>query len=456
MFLNASTLLVLTIILFGGLTVLLAALLLTLRREHSRRLQLSAREELLTREIAALEATCDRLRDERTELYAENRDLSSRFAALQTTVAEAGKQSADHRALLEKTREQMEKEFELLAGRILSEKGAALTNRHQDELNTILAPVRQQIAEFRMKVEDVYDRESRDRVSLIKEIEHLKLLNLRISEDAINLTNALKGQNKMQGLWGELVLERLLEDSGLTRGREFDLQVCLKDNRGKSRLPDAVVRLPGGRQIVIDAKVSLTAYEKACRAGEEDERQGCLRGHLDSLKKHIAGLAAREYHLLDGVNAPDFVVLFLPAEGAFQAAVTMEPALLTRAMEQKVILSCPSTLLAILRTINHMWRQDEQARNSLAIAKQAGSLYDKFIGFIEAFEEIGARLHQSHEAWNRARNRLTTGKGNLITRAEALRELGVQSSKNLPRSICSEEEGRCPGATKKGTDGTAN
>lgn len=447
MYLNQATLLTITIFLLGGLTLSLVYLLIMLRREHGRRLRLAAREELLAREITALEETCNRLRAERTELFAENRSLSSRLAALETITAEAEKRSAEHHALLSTTRLELEKDFRLLADRILTEKGAALRAGHREELQTILLPVREQLDRFRLKVEDVYDREARDRISLIKEIEHLKQLNLQISDDAVKLANALKGQNKTQGLWGEMILERLLENSGLARGREFDVQVRLKDQRGKSRLPDVLIRLPGERQVIIDAKVSLKAYEKACRADREEEKQACLRGHLDSLKRHVTGLAAREYHLLDEVNTPDFVILFLPTEGAFQAAVNLEPGLLTWAMERNIILSSPSTLLAILRTVNHMWCQEEQARNSLAIAKQAGNLYDKFVGFVEAFEEIGARLHQSREAWNSARNRLAAGRGNLISRAEALRELGVQTGKNLPRSICSDEGEHCPAAT---------
>lgn len=446
MYLNPSTLLTIAAALLAGLTLSLAYLLTILRHEHGRRLRLAAREELLTREIADLEETCDRLRTERTELFAQNRDLSSRLAALETTIAETENRSEEHRALLSATRQELEKDFRLLADRILTEKGASLRAGHREELQSILLPVREQLDQFRHRVEDVYDREARDRVSLIKEIEHLKQLNLRISDDAVKLANALKGQSKTQGLWGEMILERLLENSGLARGREFDVQVCLRDQRGRSRLPDVIVRLPGGREIIIDAKVSLTAYEKACRADREEDRQNCLRGHLDSLKRHIAGLAAREYHLLEEVNSPDFVILFLPTEGAFQEAVIREPGLLTWAMERNIILASPSTLLAILRTINHMWRQEEQARNSLAIAKQAGNLYDKFIGFVEAFEEIGARLQQSRDAWDMARNRLASGRGNLISRAEALRELGVQTSKNLPRSISTDEGERCPPA----------
>ncbi|MGW8161044.1 MAG: DNA recombination protein RmuC [Desulfobulbales bacterium] len=443
MYLSSTTLLIMTAIIFSGLTISIVYLLIILRREHFQRLQLSTREELLIREMTALDGTCNRLRAERTELFAENRDLASRIATLETAITESEKQSEMHLALLASTREQLEKDFQILAERIFTEKSTTLSTKHQTELHTLLNPVREQLAEFKRKVEDVYDRESRDRISLVKEIENLKKLNLQISDDAISLTNALKGQSKMQGLWGEMILEQLLENSGLVRGREFDTQVCLRDTQGKTRLPDVIVHLPNSRQIIIDAKVSLTAYEKACRADEEKEEKSYMQNHLDSLKKHITGLAAKEYHLLEGLNSLDFVILFLPTDGAFQAGVTQDPGLLTWALEKKIILASPSTLLAILRTVSHMWRQEEQTRNSLAIAKHAGNLYDKFIGFVEAFEEIGTRLHQTRDAWDMARKRLATGKGNLISRAEILRELGVQNTKSLPQSIRSEQVENC-------------
>jgi DNA recombination protein RmuC len=328
----------------------------------------------------------------------------------------------------------MEKDFQILAERVFSEKNKTIASRHLEELGTLLSPVREQLSDFKKKVEDVYDRESRDRISLVKEIEHLKTLNLQISEDAVSLTNALKGQSKVQGLWGEMVLERLLEDCGLQRGREFDTQVRLQGG-GQNRVPDVLVRLPQERTIVIDAKVSLTAYEQACRTEGESEHTSHLRSHLDSVKRHISGLATKEYHLLEELESPDYVILFLPTEGAFQAAVSMDPELIAWSMQQKIVLASPSTLLAILRTVNHMWRQEDQNRNSLAIAKQAGSLYDKFVGFVEAFEEIGSRLQQAGNAWETARKRLATGRGNLISRAETLKELGVQSGKNLPSSV---------------------
>lgn len=415
-------------------------LLILHRRERTRRLQLDAREELLAGEIVDLETTCDRLRAERAELISENRDLSLTIATQQAAITDSSKQAETHRTMLAATREQLEKDFKILAEQIFTEKGATLSKKHQAELSTLLQPVREQLATFRKKVEDVYDRESRDRVSLVKEIEHLKRLNVQVSEDANSLAKALKGQSKTQGLWGEMILEQLLENSGLIPGREFETQITLKDSRGISRLPDVVVHLPGSRDIVIDAKVSLKDYEKACRAEDPDEEHQHLQAHLDSIKRHVTVLAAKEYNLLEPLNSLDFVLLFLPAEGAFQAAVSREPDLLNQALKKKVVLASPSTLLAILRTINHIWRQDEQNRNSLAIAKQAGSLYDKFVGFVEAFEEIGTRLHQSRDAWETARIRLVSGRGNLISRTETLRELGVQSNKDLPQSVCSDQE----------------
>ena len=433
--LSGPTLIVLAALLTAGLLTGCFFCLMALRRERRQYFLLSVRDEQRQSEITRLEQTTDRLRAERNELIVENRDLTMKIGSLQTSLSDAKKQADERQALLESTRKQLEQDFQILAERIFTEKGRVLSQKHCVELKTLLHPVREQIGEFKKKVEDVYDRESRDRISLVNEIEHLKKLNMRMSEDAVNLTSALKGQSKTQGLWGEMILERLLEDSGLRRGHEFDTQVGLKDTNDQTRLPDVIVRLPGGREIIIDSKVSLKAFEQASRAEDPKVRDQHLRDHLDSLKKHIKNLAAKEYHLLQGMNSPDFVLLFIPTEGAFQAAVTREPELLTRAMRKKIILTSPSTLLAVLRIVHHMWRQEEQGRNSLAIAKQAGNIYDKVIGFVEAFEEIGSRLDQTCDAWQVARKRLTSGKGNLISRTETLRKLGVQSNKTMPSSL---------------------
>ncbi len=428
------------IILCVSLTLFLCWTTIALLRERRYNLLLSFREEHHTSDVVALKETIERLRNERSSLFAENRDLSSRVSAQQTALAESEKQADAQLSLLTSTRDQMEKDFRIMAEKILAEKSSTISATHQLELNNLLQPVREQLGEFRKKVEDVHAEESKDRIILVKEIEHLKKLNLQISEDAVHLTSALKGQSKVQGLWGEMILERLLEDSGLKKGHEYQTQVALKDSNGHSKFPDVLIRLPQDRVIIVDAKVSLNAFEMASRAEHPQQELKYIKKHLDSLKKHIAGLAEKEYHLLENIQTPDFVLLFVPTEGAFQTAVTHDPDLITMAMQKKIILASPSTLIAILKIIHHMWRQEEQTRNSLAIAKQAGNLYGKFIGFVEAFEEIGARLDQSRDAWETARNRLSQGRGNLISRAEKMRSLGVQSSKTLPRSLSADQE----------------
>ena len=231
------------------------------------------------------------------------------------------------------------------------------------------------------------------------------------------------------------MLSRLLESSGLRNGREFAVQVHLKGEDGAAYQPDALVYLPENRTVIIDAKVSLKAFANAHQAKDEAGRTTCIRQHLDSIRKHVASLSGKQYQRLTGFGSLDFVLLFIPIEGAFQLAVEQDPELLVHAMSRKVILASPSTLLAILRTIHHLWRMDEQNRNGLAIAKQAGNLYDKLVGFAEAFEEIGLRFNQAQQAWHTARNRLATGQGNLIARTEALKELGVQPAKDLPAAL---------------------
>ncbi|MCI5157932.1 MAG: DNA recombination protein RmuC, partial [Candidatus Electrothrix sp. AUS1_2] len=304
---------------------------------------------------------------------------------------------------------------------------------HAGGLEHLLSPVRNQLDAFRQKVEDVYERESRDRLSLSKEVEHLRQLNERLSQEAVELTRALQGTNKLQGQWGEMVLERLLEESGLRPGTEFATQVSLRDEQGRLKQPDVVVYLPEQRAVIIDAKMSLNSYVAAGRADDEQEREQHLSNHINSIQQHVNGLSKKEYHQLPELTTLDFVLLFIPVEGAFQAAVSRKPELLTQSLRRRVMIASPSTLLAILRTIHHIWRMDEQNRNSLVIAQEAGKLYDKFVGFTEAFSEVGMRLDQARQSWRLAEKRLSTGKGNLIDRAEALRQLGVQPSKDLTK-----------------------
>lgn len=393
------------------------------------------RLERLQEQLRAYDTELQRLRAERNELAKDCRKIDAENASLQTACTLMQQQVQERTALLAATRQQIEQDFQLLAAKTLGEKGELLNRQHESALTVLLRPFRDQLLEFKNKVEEVYDRDARDRISMIKEIEHLKQLNRQISSDAANLAQALRGSNKLQGQWGEMILARLLEASGLRKGTEFALQVSLKTPEGATFQPDALVYLPENRTVVIDAKVSLKAFADAHSAPDEACRQQHIKLHLDSVNRQIGLLAGKQYQQLTGTGSLDFVLLFIPIEGAFALAVEHEPDILVNAMQRKVVLASPSTLMAILRTVHHLWRMDEQNRNSLVIAKQAGNLYDKFVGFTEAFEEIGLRLNQSQQAWHTARNRLSAGQGNLIARTEALKNLGVQSSKQMPDSL---------------------
>ena len=420
-----------------GLALLTTALplLVFLIRGQRRRLVLDLRLEQGARDLVRLEEELVLLRQERNQLARECREIDIENASLQTACNVMRQQVEEREELLAENRRQIEQDFRLLAGKVLGEKEETLSRRHESALNALLRPFHDQLAEFRRRVEDVYDRESRDRVSMLREIRHLQQLNQQVSSEAASLAEALRGKSKLQGLWGEMVLSRLLEASGLRSGKEFAVQVHLKGEDGAAYQPDALVYLPENRTVIIDAKVSLKAFASAHQEDDATRRAAFVSQHLDSIRRHVASLSAKQYQRLTGLGSLDFVLLFLPVEGAFQLAVEQDPDLLVQAMNRKVVLASPSTLLAILRTIHHLWRLDEQNRNGLIIAKQAGNLYDKIVGFAEVFEEIGLRLNQTQQAWHTARNRLATGQGNLIARTEALKHLGVQPAKDLPEAL---------------------
>jgi len=418
--------------LFLSATCMGIFLLAIYNRAQRSRLLLSLRMEQAAKNNRRLQDEVDRLSREHNDLRKHNQRLDHENVSLEAGLRETRTIARERQQLFEQTRQQMEEDFQNLARKVLAEQGRVLREQHAGGLESLLLPVRDQLNGFKKRVEDVYDRESRDRLSLVKEIEHLKALNERISRDAIDLTQALQGTNKLQGQWGEMVLERLLEESGLQANREFETQVSIRDDQGRLKQPDVIIHLPGKRDVIIDAKVSLNNYLEACRSNSPEEQEPHLKDHLTSLQKHIKGLSGKKYQQLPGLTTPDFVLLFIPIEGAFQAAVSKKPDLLTQAMRRRVVITGPSTLLAILRTIHHMWRLDEQNRNGLAIAKEAGNLYDKFVGFVEAFTEVGTRLDQAKQSWQMAEKRLATGHGNLISRAESLKKLGVQPGKQLP------------------------
>ena len=285
------------------------------------------------------------------------------------------------------------------------------------------------------ELEDVYDKDSKERLSLVMQINQLKQLNLQMSDDANNLAKALKGDNKIQGNWGEVILERVLEESGLHKGREYDTQVSLQSEDGRRRNPDIIIRLPENKDIIIDAKVSLVHYERFCNLEDEGARKIALKEHIASVRGHINGLSIKDYENLDGIRTLDFVFIFVPVEAAFMAAFEHDPSMFRDAYEKNIIVVGPTTLLATLRTIQSIWRYERQNKNAEVIARQAGAMHDKFVRFIIDLEDVGAHLEKAGKAQQDALRKLSTGPGNLVSSTQKLEKLGAKVKKQLPADI---------------------
>ena len=336
---------------------------------------------------------------------------------------------------IQKLQEQLKEQFENMANRILTDSREQLAISNQERLQLILDPLKERISTFEKRVEESYKSQSVEQGVLKSEIEKLMQLNQHMSEEARNLTLALKGDNKSQGNWGEMVLEKILESSGLSKGKEYILQgeeMQLRTEDGRLQKPDAIINLPEGKHLIIDAKVSLKAYEQFCCAPTEEERMSYLKQHVNSLKGHVKGLSEKHYHTQKKLNTPDFVLLFLPIEASFSLALGNENNdLFTYAWERKVVIVSPTTLLATLRTAASIWKYEKQSRNALQIAEEGGKLYDKLYNFVAEMEKVGKQLQQSQLCYDHAMKKLFTGKGNLLDKAEKLKSLGVATKKDM-------------------------
>ncbi len=386
-------------------------------------------------EMAALYA---RLRDTEHELRDISQALSTatvRNAELETRLSEERKQASEKLTLLQEAREQLRLEFQNLAHRIFEDKSRRFADQSRTNLDQLLTPFREQLKDFEKKVDDTYQKEARERFSLRQEVVRLQDLNQQIQTDAVNLTNALKGQSKTQGNWGEVILERVLEQSGLHKGREYEAQGSYRDMQGRQLRPDIIVHLPENKDIIIDSKVSLTAYEKYVNASDEDLKKQALRQHLVSLYSHIKELQGKQYEALPEITSLDFVLMFIPVEGAFMLALEEDGNLFRKCFEHNIMIVSPSTLLVTLRTIQNIWRYEYQNRNAMEIARQAGNLYDHFVRFVADLEKVGDHLDKARQSYDQAHKRLSTGRGNLVRRAEGLRELGIQNTKSLSSSM---------------------
>lgn len=367
------------------------------------------------------------LQSVRLELAQANQALESSRSYYQAQQEKLREQKAD----LEHTRQHFQKEFENVAEKLLKEKSREFLDVNKTHLDHILTPLKENIKAFEDKVEKVYNMEAAERNTLKGVITQLMELNQQISSEAQNLTKALKGDNKKQGNWGEFILEKVLERSGLVKDREYRLQASHQATDGTRYQPDAVIDLPDDKHLIIDSKVSLIAYDRLVNAETEEDRKLFAKAHVESLRNHVHGLSAKNYHDLQKINSPDFVMLFVPIESSFSFAVQLDADLFNDAWDKRVVIVSPSTLLATLRTIASMWKQERQNRNVLEIARLSGDMYDKFVGFLTDMDGIGRNLKSSQDAYDKAINKLSDGRGNLTTTAQKIKNLGAKANKQI-------------------------
>ncbi|MEN8965685.1 MAG: DNA recombination protein RmuC [Polaribacter sp.] len=396
---------------------------------------LEIQNNTLNQSLKNLETKLEELQSELKFIQKEKESLISDKTRLETEFKNTSEKLHDNKGELEKLNEKFTKEFENLANKILDEKSSKFTEQNKENIKNILNPLQEKIKGFEDKVEKTHKESIDYHAALRQQILGLKELNQQMSKETLNLTKALKGDNKMQGNWGELVLERVLEKSGLEKNREYFVQQSFTNDDGKRVLPDVVIHLPDNKKMIVDSKVSLVAYEQYINAEEDDLKERFLKEHINSLKRHVEQLSDKKYEDLYKIESPDFVLLFIPIEPAFAVALNADTNLYNKAFEKNIVIVTPSTLLATLRTIDTMWNNEKQQRNALEIARQAGALYDKFQGLLTDLITIGKRIDDSKKEYSSAMNKLVDGRGNIITSIEKLKKMGAKAKKALPEKI---------------------
>jgi DNA recombination protein RmuC len=368
------------------------------------------------------------------ELQLEKERMGQELVRRESEVASLREKQAEQKKEILELQDTFTKEFENLANKILDEKSTKFTEQNQKNIRNILMPLQEKIQLFEKKVDETRKENYGIHQALREQLMNLQNQNLKITREAENLTRALKGDSKMQGNWGELVLERVLEKSGLEKDREYTVQQSFQREDGSRVLPDVIIHLPNGNKMVVDSKVSLTHYERFVNADEEEQKE-FLKDHINSLKRHVEQLSAKKYEDLYEMESPDFVLMFVPIETAFTIAINAEPDLYNKAFERNIVIVTPSTLLATLRTIDTMWSNEKQRRNAIEIARQAGALYDKFEGLVTDLTQVGKKMDEAKKEYGGAMNKLVEGKGNIIGRIEKLKKMGAKAKKSLPDSI---------------------
>lgn len=393
------------------------------------------RNNILSETKLQAEKTILQLQDEQKQLHLEKQEIVKVNIQQDAAIKTLNEKLSVQKEELDAIQEKFTKEFENLANKILEEKSTKFTEQNKENLKTILNPLQEKIKLFEDKVEKTHKESIDYHAALRQQIIGLKELNEQMSKEAVNLTRALKGDSKTQGNWGELVLERVLEKSGLEKDREYFLQQSHTTEEGKRIMPDVIIHLPGNRKMIIDSKVSLTHYEQYINSDDDIEKEHFLKDHINSLNRHVSQLSEKKYEDIYQIESPDFVLLFVPVEPAFALAINNDNQLYNKAFEKNIVIVTPSTLLATLRTIDTMWQNEKQQQNAFEIARQAGALYDKFEGFVSDLTRVGKKMDEAKEEYKGAMNKLVEGKGNLITSVERIKKLGAKAKKALPQNI---------------------
>ena len=401
---------------------------------QSTRSALEERERQLGRSLEALGTELQQVRGQNQELQLEKERMGQELVRRESQIANLQEKQEEQKRQLEELQQTFAKEFENLANKILDEKSVKFTEQNQKNIRNILQPLQERIQLFEKKVEETRKENYGIHQALREQLMNLQNQNLRITQEAENLTRALKGDSKMQGNWGEMVLERVLEKSGLEKDREYSVQQSFTREDGSRVMPDVIINLPNGNKMVVDSKVSLTDYERYVNA-EETQREAFLKEHVNSLRRHVEQLSAKKYEDLYEMESPDFVLMFVPIETAFSIAINYDNDLYNKAFERNIVIVTPSTLLATLRTIDSMWSNEKQRRNAVEIARQAGALYDKFEGFVTDLTRVGKRMDEAKDEYRGAMNKLVEGRGNILTSIEKLKKMGAKAKKSIPESL---------------------
>jgi DNA recombination protein RmuC len=391
-------------------------------------IRLSERNNLVETENQQIKVSLEKERQLTTSIRTDYAKLETNYKNLEIRLE-------DQKDKIEEIQKKFSLEFEILANKIFEEKSQKFSIQNKTSLEEILTPLGEKIKDFEKRVNEVYVSESKERATLTEQLKNLQGLNKQMSEEANNLTRALKGDTQKQGAWGEFILEKVLESSGLVKDREYKVQSTFIGEEGRKQRPDVIINLPDNKHLVIDSKLSLTAYEMYSSSDDENIQKKMLTEHSTSVRNHLKELFQKSYQSIYGIESLDFVLMFIPIEPAFALAVQSNPGLFDEAFEKNIVIVSPSTLLATLKTIANIWRQEKQNVNALEIAKQSGDLYDKFVGFVEDLLEIGRKLNSTKDSYSEAMKKLSEGRGNLVSKTEKIKELGAKTTKSLPPNI---------------------